>query len=100
MYTGKIKRFLILLSMFLLHAMFFAPAPSAEDLYGPHIIVEVKVRPVCRLTIDRETIKKILAEYEGHLRGIALQECAKEYVAQFRLTSIEGQTYTEVMLSQ
>ena len=73
------------------------PLGCVEDFDGTKVTVEIKVKPISYLTINKDTIEKILAEYVGHLRGIALRQYAKERVAQFRLTNVEGRTYTELM---
>lgn len=97
MHARIVKNLSILLSIIVLQVPLLTPPECAEDIYSTGLIITIKVRPTYCLTINKETIEKILAEYTGPLRGIALREYAKQRVAQFRLTKAEGQTYIELL---
>ena len=97
MHVWIIRKLPILLSIIVLQVLFLTPSGRVEDFADTKLTICINVKPVSGLEINKAMIEKILAEYIGHLRGIALRSYAKQRVAQFRLTNVEGRTYTEVM---
>jgi len=97
MHAWIIRKLPILLSIIVLQVLLLTPPECAEDYPDTNLTICINVKPISGLEINKVIIEKILVEYMGHLKGIALQSYAKQRVAQFRLTNVEGRTYTELM---
>lgn len=83
----------ILLSIIVLQGPLLAPAGHADSA-GKKLVVCIEVKPMLRLEINREMISKLIAEY---IRRIGLRPDAKQFIAQIRLTKVEGRIYTELI---